>query len=276
MGARRRRDGVVDIDDERGGHDGDDELGVIDAGWGVVLDTIEIQEVRVLSESVFKQMQAPHRTALDRRAREARAEADKEITTREASCARAIEEVRIKEALVVAERKRELHTTEARIALELQDNKLQADAELRRRRDEIGLGEEQQKTERVLLLEALKKKEAESRLQTHALLVEAAQKEAELEAVKTAALDRRRRVEVELQQLQGEAEALVMKQKAEAQAVVDESAARVALAKNLPALANAVGGKIGEVKITSFGSGDNPFQQLTGAVSAVVDLVKSA
>ncbi len=252
------------------------EAGLIDAGWGVVLDTIEIQEVRVLSESVFKQMQAPHRTALDRRAREAKAEADKEITTREASCARAIEEVRIKEALVVAARRRELHEAEARIATELADAKLQAEADLRRRREDIALHEEQQKSDRLLLLEALKKKEAESRLATHALLIEAAHKEAELDAVQTAALDRRRRSEIELLLMQGEAEATVMKQKAEAQAVVDESAARVALARNLPALANAVGGKIGEVKITSYGDNANPFHQLTGAVAAVVDLVKSA
>ncbi|HEY8142206.1 MAG TPA: SPFH domain-containing protein, partial [Kofleriaceae bacterium] len=35
-----------------------------DRGWGVVLDTVEIQEVRVLSARVFGAMQAPFRAAL--------------------------------------------------------------------------------------------------------------------------------------------------------------------------------------------------------------------
>jgi uncharacterized membrane protein YqiK len=34
------------------------------AGWGVVLDTIEIQDVRVLSEEVFARLQAPYREKL--------------------------------------------------------------------------------------------------------------------------------------------------------------------------------------------------------------------
>ncbi len=34
------------------------------AGWGVVLDTIEIQNVRVLSEEVFQRLQAPYRERL--------------------------------------------------------------------------------------------------------------------------------------------------------------------------------------------------------------------
>jgi hypothetical protein len=38
-------------------HDGTDR------GWGIVLDTVEIQEVRVTSENVFQMMQAPFRAA---------------------------------------------------------------------------------------------------------------------------------------------------------------------------------------------------------------------
>lgn len=53
-------------------------------GWGVVLDTIEIQDVRVLSEKVFLSMQAPYRAALDRRAREASVAAEQAIAEREA------------------------------------------------------------------------------------------------------------------------------------------------------------------------------------------------
>ena len=35
-----------------------------EAGWGVVLDTIEIQDVRVLSKEVFERLQAPYREKL--------------------------------------------------------------------------------------------------------------------------------------------------------------------------------------------------------------------
>jgi regulator of protease activity HflC (stomatin/prohibitin superfamily) len=37
---------------------------VTSQGWGVVLDTLEIQDVRVLSEDVFARLQAPYREAL--------------------------------------------------------------------------------------------------------------------------------------------------------------------------------------------------------------------
>lgn len=59
-----------------------------DRGWGIVLDTVEIQEVRVLSDSVFETMQAPYRAALHRRAREAQLETDAAIAEREATIAR--------------------------------------------------------------------------------------------------------------------------------------------------------------------------------------------
>jgi flotillin len=42
-------------------------------GWGVVLDTIEIQDVRVLSEEVFQRLQAPYRDQLALTSMEARA-----------------------------------------------------------------------------------------------------------------------------------------------------------------------------------------------------------
>lgn len=259
------------------GGSGEASIDGVRTGWGVVLDSIEIQEVRVLSDTVFKSMQAPFRTALDRRAREAKAEADKEITTREAVCARTIEEVRIHEALIVAERRRELQEAEARIALDREEAQLAAEASVRKRREDIALLEEQQGAERALVLEALKRKQAELQLQTHALLLEAAQKDAELEAARAAVVEHRRRRDAELALFEGETQAQVAKLRAETQAIVDESKARVALAQQLPALAHAVGGKFGEVHLTNFGDGSgNPFAQMTGAVAAVVDLVKRA
>lgn len=61
------------------------------------------------------------------------------------------------------------------------------------------------------------------------------------------------------------------------QDAVAESEARVLLAQKLPELAGAIGGKIGEVKITQIG-GDaaGAFGVVTGAVQSIVDMVKSA
>ena len=67
-----------------------------DSGWGVAIDTIEIQDVRVLSAEVFERMQAPYRAELalsavraqaDVAAAEARvkAEAEREIEIRRAA-----------------------------------------------------------------------------------------------------------------------------------------------------------------------------------------------
>jgi regulator of protease activity HflC (stomatin/prohibitin superfamily) len=52
-------------------------------GWGVVLDTIEIQDVRILSEQVFADLQAPFRAELELRARTARVARDREVHLRE-------------------------------------------------------------------------------------------------------------------------------------------------------------------------------------------------
>jgi flotillin len=43
-------------------------------GWGIALDTIEVQDVRVLSDEVFSKLQAPYREGLELAARRAREE----------------------------------------------------------------------------------------------------------------------------------------------------------------------------------------------------------
>lgn len=49
-----------------------------DQGWGVALDTIEVQDVRVLSQEVFERLQAGYREALALQALAARAEVERE------------------------------------------------------------------------------------------------------------------------------------------------------------------------------------------------------
>jgi flotillin len=89
------------------------ELDETEQGWGVVLDTIEIQDVRVLSEEVFARMQAPYREALALEALRARDQVEREAARFAADRLRSAEQAKRElmaeeEARVLAERKREV------------------------------------------------------------------------------------------------------------------------------------------------------------------------
>ena len=75
-------------------------------GWGVVLDTIEIQDVRVLSASVFANMQAPFRAELERRAREAELASERAVGQGAAGAKREVSLAEIGATSDVAERRR--------------------------------------------------------------------------------------------------------------------------------------------------------------------------
>ncbi len=83
-----------------------------DMGWGVVLDTIEIQDVRVLSNEVFARLQAPYREKLALDALRAKDEVTREAERLEMEKRRTAEQSRRalmaeEEARLVAQRKRE-------------------------------------------------------------------------------------------------------------------------------------------------------------------------
>ena len=112
-----------------------------DRGWGVVIDTIEIQEVRVLSESVFAAMQAPYRVQIDRAAREAKADAERQLALREAAHHRETREARLEgEAAVraleleVEHREAEARTTEAVFRRTLERREAEAELEVHAQR----------------------------------------------------------------------------------------------------------------------------------------------
>lgn len=81
-------------------------------GWGVILDTIEIQDVKVLSQEVFSRLQAPYREALALEALSARERVLREEARLEAERRRVAEQAKRdlmaeEEARMAAERKRE-------------------------------------------------------------------------------------------------------------------------------------------------------------------------
>lgn len=110
-----------------------------DRGWGVVIDTIEIQDVRVLSRSVFEHLQARYRQDQERRAREAELEKTLAVKQNEAEAQRKIALVQvaadteIKHEQRAAEERAKLEaiaTQERVAAAELAHKRAQAQAQL--------------------------------------------------------------------------------------------------------------------------------------------------
>ncbi|MFL5353078.1 SPFH domain-containing protein [Archangium sp.] len=173
-----------------------------DSGWGVVLDTIEIQDVRVLSDTVFANMQARFRQEQERVAREAELAKERFIRREEAEAERQIaltrlateEEVRHKrqeaeeqaklESLAVESRVEEARvakergTRQAQVSLERETALAKLNAELEVREQKAKAEESQKLTQ----LEA-ERRMAEAKLaQERALAASRAQ--AELEKLK--------------------------------------------------------------------------------------------
>lgn len=256
-------------------------------GWGIVIDTIEIQEVRVLSEAVFAAMQAPFRADLERNARQARAQADKDIATREADLSRQVEEARIQSEMVVRERKQELERMsaeadkaralrEATAAREIEEAKLAAAARLREQTAEFARHEAEARTRDAVLAHERTVAEAKAELEAHEIRAQALAKRAELSRVEVQSDVERRKAMAEVYLVEDTAQAEGALAKARAERERAEAQARVLTAENLPKLAAAVGQKFGEVKITQFGSSESPFGSIAQAVASVIDLAKSA
>lgn len=135
------------------------------AGWGVVLDTIEIQDVRVLSQEVFSRLQAPYREKLALDALLAEDRVKQERAKLEADRRRAEEQARRElmaeeEARMVVERRRA-------------DEKRKHDDELESRRLDAELARQRRKAEAErerLAIELEAKREAG---ETEAALVKA-------------------------------------------------------------------------------------------------------
>lgn len=118
-------------------------------GWGVVLDTIEIQDVRVLSAEVFARLQAPYREQLAQAALVARDRVLREEARLEAERKRAAEQaarelMAEQDARLEAERRRAIQRREhedalARRAQEAELARLHERAEAERARAEIEL-----------------------------------------------------------------------------------------------------------------------------------------
>jgi uncharacterized membrane protein YqiK len=170
-----------------------------ETGWGVVLDTIEIQDVRVLSETVFANMQARFRREQERVAREAELAKERFIQREEAEAERQIaltrlateEEVRHRrqeteeqaklEALAVESRVEEARVAKERSTRQAQVS-LERETALARLNAELEVRERKSKAEEAQKLAALEaeRRMAEAKLAQERALA-AARAQAELE-----------------------------------------------------------------------------------------------
>jgi regulator of protease activity HflC (stomatin/prohibitin superfamily) len=234
-------------------------------GWGVVLDTVEIQEVRILSSAVFAAMQEPFRAGLERQSREARADSEKHSALAEASSRLQIEQAKLAAAAEVRDRQADLQRHEAEVKSndEIRLVQLSYAEEQARVQDLI----ERRTLERDEMTADLHNQETKMRLQSarNELLADALQakltrqkQEAEVEVAVG-----RQRAEVALAQAEADKEAAIAK-------------ARIITAENLPELAGAVGAKFGEVKLTQIGGGDAGFSSIAQAVSSVLKMARES
>jgi regulator of protease activity HflC (stomatin/prohibitin superfamily) len=247
-------------------------------GWGVVLDSVEIQDVRVQSETVFRDMQAEFRAQLATRARQAELARAEEIALKEASSSRAIEQARLSSDVAMREARAqaESRSVEVEVAEASRRAALEAKAasEQSRREHARELASVQQRTELEASQHALARGEAEMEAELARQRATAAAERAEAESVATARLRER---ELELERRAQDVESA--RQARHHALLNDVSAARIQqllVEKGLPALAEAFSQDIGELRITNLG-GDatDPATMVTRGIAGALDLLRT-
>lgn len=250
----------------------DDET---DGGWGVVIDTIEIQDVRILSEKVFTNMQSEFRADLERRAREAKLEAAKSVALREAANQHAIAEARITSDVETRELKARGESRAAEIEVAEQTKREEVASQLAR--EQI----ERKRAERAARIEA----EADVETRT-AELIELRQRNARLQHEMKLALEllsaqnarETKLVEVEAERSEGEMHNALLEARRAIENTFTEDRIRMALVQeSLPAIASALAHNFGEVHLTQIGAdGTDPAALLGGALKQLLDIARAS
>ncbi|MCP3100100.1 SPFH domain-containing protein [Myxococcus sp. K15C18031901] len=177
-----------------------------DAGWGVLLDTIEIQDVRVLSSTVFENMQARFRREQERQAREAELAKERFVHREETEAERQLNLQRL-EAEDEVRQRRQTAEEQARLETLAVDARV-AEAKLAQERT---LKQEQASVEREVALAKLaaeqevrqKKLASDEQAKLEALAAEARLSEAKLVSERALATSR---AQADMEKLQREQE----------------------------------------------------------------------
>jgi flotillin len=267
-----------------------------DKGWGVVIDTIEIQQVQIQSAQVFAHLQAPYRAEIAARAELADLERQRQLAERRAETDRLsqeaqLESVRATRALK-AKTEAEATEVEAREAArraEMQAAAARRNTELERDRvlHQIQIAEEQRRAKAAADVAALEAERARLEAVHSQSLLETAQQRA-LEADKQAAeLERHRaQADLALELRRREAEARAHEHQlddahqvrlAEIERLVSQSRVMHELVtQGLPKIAEAMSQTFGTVHYTQIGSGDGKGGPLNAVPAALAQLLALA
>ena len=240
----------------------DDET---DMGWGVVLDTIEIQDVRILSSAVFSNMQARYRQTQELEAREAALTTERAVKLGEAEATRRIELTHLAAKTEVQKRRQEAEE-ETRLG------EIAAAARVAAAR----LTEEQRAAEQRLAIEGVRAQlEAEVEAARHTASVARVEHElahlrlqAEISAARRAIAEAELAIaEIAMRQaiLAQEPELSRAREVRAIENAVSPEAIQLVLAQRLPDLAAAFQQNMGQVHVTAVG-GENPFGFIVAAV----------
>lgn len=275
-------------------------------GWGVVLDTIEIQDVRVLSTAVFRDMQAEFRAQLALRAREAELSNAKEIAAREASSTREIEEAKIAAETATRQRRAQAESQTAQIEL-TEESKREA-LKARARSEQLARIQEQQVAEMRMEAELERQRATQeesarlSELAREQRFAEAERemietrhqnmlREAELEAERTKnkleneaalretdsmAAETIRRRELDFEQSTGEMKNALLRAQRDIDNSISEDRIRMTLVEqSLPAMAQAFAQQFGEVSFTQIGGdGSDPSAMIARSLAQIFEMAK--
>ena len=220
-------------------------------GWGVVLDTIEIQQVRITSQQVFAHLQAPYREEIATRAELAELERQRQVAEIAAASARRKLEI---------ERDRVLHSIA--IAEEQRRSKAAADVasiEAERARFEAIQRQAMLEVEHARAIEEQKQAAqiAHDRLQAD-IAIELRQRDAEARDREgaLAAIQQRRLAEI-------------------AQLTAQDRLMEALVTKGLPQIAQALHHTYGTVHVTQLGGGSSPLDAVPTAFAQLLSLARS-
>jgi len=257
-----------------------------DKGWGVVLDTIEIQQVRIQSQQVFAHLQAPYRAEIAARAELAELDRQRQLAERRAETERLSQEARLESVratrMLEARTEAEATEVEAREAArraEMTAAAARRNAELERDRviHQIQIAEEQRRAKAAAEVAALEAERAR---------IEAAHAQAQLElahdqALKLSAAE----LDLELRRRNGEAkdrdnalEAVHQRRLAELEQMLAQGRVMHNLVTHgLPQIAQALAQTIGTVHYTQIGNGGGtgPLDAVPAAIAQLLSLARS-
>lgn len=255
-------------------------------GWGVVIDTIEIQSVTIQSSQVFAHLQAPYRAEIAARAELAELDRQRQLAERRAETERLSHEARLEsmratrmlEARTEAEAT-EVEAREAARRAEMQATAARRNAELERDRvlHQIQIAEEQRRAKAAADVAAL---EAE-RARIEAVHAQAALEVDHDKAMKLAqaglALELRKR-DADEKEYENQLEAAHQTRMAEIEkALAQGRVLHNLVTHGLPQIAEALSQTFGTVHYTQIGGSTEggPLQAVPAALAQLIALAKS-